>query len=108
MALGALFVLFIILTTVSILSITLLYTLKNEKLKNMFFYFLCGWSIIITSLNITALPSNYLVSRLIASIFGLLAVISIIIKIKKPHKKSLSYLLASASALLGLVDLFFF
>ncbi|WP_301655403.1 hypothetical protein [Terrisporobacter mayombei] len=42
MALGALFVLFIILTTVSLLSITLLYTLKNEKLKNMFFYFLCG------------------------------------------------------------------
>ena len=39
MALGALFVLFIILTTVSLLSITLLYTLKNEKLKNMFFTF---------------------------------------------------------------------
>lgn len=87
MALGALFVLFIILTAVSLLSITLLYTLKNEKLKNIVFYFLCVWSIIITILNITGLPSNYLVSRLIASIFGLLSVISIIIKIKKLIRK---------------------
>lgn len=108
MALGYLSILFMVLVVVTLLSITLIYTLKDKKLKDGVFFFLCIWSLLIAVINFTGLPTNYLIQRLIACLIGLLAIVAIGVKIKIPNKANLSYLLASASALLGLLDIFFF
>ncbi|MGL5313245.1 MAG: hypothetical protein ACRC92_08350 [Peptostreptococcaceae bacterium] len=107
MALGYLFILFAAMTVISIILVGSLYLIKNEKYKNVLFYILAIWSMTVTFLNVTSLPSNYILQRIIGSILGLLAVIAIFIKIKKPEKSKLAYFLVSASTILGLLDLFY-
>lgn len=107
MALGYLFILFIVFAVVSLLSITLLYVLKKENLKTFVFYFLCIWSIYLAYVNFTSFPTNFIASRLISCLFGLLAIVAAIINITNKSKINLSYVLVSASTLLTLIDMFF-
>lgn len=107
MALGYLFILFIFITAVSIVGILLLYLLKNQRAKNIVFYFLAVWSMCIAFLDVTSLPSNYLMERLIALSFGVLSIIAIIFKIKKPEKPMVAYILVTASVLLTLMSIIF-
>ena len=60
MALGYLFILFIVFAVVSLLSTTLLYVLKKENLKTFVFYFLCVWSIYLAYVNFTSFPTNFI------------------------------------------------
>lgn len=108
MALGYLLILFIVLAVVSGLGVSLLYLIKNQKAKNIIFYFLGAWSMLIAFLNATGQPSNFLLEQIIAWAFGFLAIIAIIIKIRKPEKTTLIYSIMTASVLFGLADLFFF
>lgn len=108
MALAYLFILFIVMAVVSGLGLAFLYLFKNEKIKNGLFYFLAVWSMGITYMNVTSLPTNYLGEQLIAWAFGFLAVLALIIKIKKPEKTMFAHLLVTASILCGMTDLFFF
>lgn len=103
-----LLIMFITMAIVSALGVSMLYLSKNPKIKNALFYFLSVWALFITVINITGLPTNFIVDKLIALLFGCLSVVSVIIKIKQPDKLSLSYLLVSVSVLLGLLDLFLF
>lgn len=103
-----LLILFIVLAVGSGLGISLLYLLKNPKAKNALFYFLGVWSMLIAFLNATSLPSNYFLEQVIAWAIGFIAIIAILIKILKPSKVKIAYLLVSVSALAGLFDLFFF
>lgn len=103
-----LLILFVILAVGCGLGISLLYLLKTQKSKNIIFYFLGVWSMLIAFFNATGLPSNYIMSQLLAWGIGFIAVIAIIIKLKSPKNIKLAYLLVSLSALLGLIDLFFF
>ena len=83
MALGYLLILSVFILVLSILGISLLFFLKNSKLKNVVFYFLVIWSILIAYLNATSLPTNYIVQQIIAWLFGSISIIAIIIKVKK-------------------------
>lgn len=106
MALSYLLILFIIIGAVSGIGIISLYKIKNDKFKNIIFYFLAIWSIVISFINVTSLPSNYLIQQIIGCSFGILAILAVIINIKKPEKTSISYLLVTASILCSLVDLY--
>lgn len=108
MALGVLDILFVIMVIVSGLGIGFLYYSKEGKARNATFYFLTIWSIVVAYINLTSLPSNYLTERIIACVFGLIALLAIIIKTLKQNKKNIAYILVSLSTLLSLVDLFFF
>lgn len=107
MALGYLFILFIFITSVSIVGILLLYLLKNQRAKNIVFYFLAAWSMCIAFLDATSLPSNYLMERLTAWSFGVLSIIGIIFKIKKPKKPIIAYILVTVSVFLTLMSIIF-
>ena len=80
---------------------------KKENLKTFVFYFLCAWSIYLAYINFTSFPTNFIASRLISCLFGLLAIVAAIINITNKSKRNLSYLLVSASTLLTLIDMFF-
>ncbi|GAA0118220.1 hypothetical protein ACV3P7_00220 [Clostridium perfringens] len=83
MALVFLLVLSVFILVVGILGISLLFFLKNRKLKNVVFYFLVIWSMLIACLNATSLPTNYIGQQIIAWLFGSISIIAIIIKVKK-------------------------
>ena len=108
MALGVLLIIFIVMAVVSGLGLAFLYLVKNEKIKNGLFYFLTVWAMGIAVMNATGLPSNYIGQQLIAWAFGFLAVGAIIVKIKKPEKANLAYLLVTVAVLCGMAQLFFF
>lgn len=106
MALSYLLILFIIIGAVSGIGIISLYKTKNDKSKNIIFYFLAIWSIVISFINVTSLPSNHLIQQIIGCSFGILAIVAVIINIKKPEKTSISHLLVTVSILCSLVDLY--
>lgn len=107
MALGYLLILSIFILIVNILGISLLFLLKNQKLKNILFYFLIIWSILITYINTSSLPTNYLTQQIINWLFGLIPIIAIIVKIKRREKNNIPYILITLSILLGTFQLFF-
>ena len=107
MALGYLSVLYLFILVLSILGISLLFFLKNSKLKNVVFYFLVIWSIFITYINATSLPTNYLAQQIIAWLFGSISIIAIIIKVKKTGETNIPYILVTISVLLGIFMMFF-
>lgn len=108
MALGMLFITFIVMAIVSGLGIAFLYLIKNQKIKNGLFYFLVVWAMGITYMNVTRLPRNYIGGQLIAWTFGFLAVGSLIIKIMKPEKTAFAQILVTTSILCGMAHIFFF
>lgn len=103
-----LLILFIVLTVASVLSIIFLYSSKNPKTKNNLFYVLVALSMLITFLNVTSLPTNYVMQRIISLFLGLIAVIALILKLKIPQKTSIANFLVTASVLCGLIYLLFF
>ena len=107
MALGYLLILFIFILVVSILGISLLFLLKNQKIKDVLFYFLAIWSMLIAYLNATSLPTNYIGQQIIAWLFGSISIIAIIIKVKKTRETNIPYILVTVSVLLGIFTLFF-
>ncbi len=107
MALGYLLTLFIFILVVSVLGISLIFILKNQKIKNVLFYFLAIWSMFIAYLNATSLPTNYMVQQIIAWLFGFISIIAIIIKIKKTEETNIPYILVTISILLEIFMMFF-
>ncbi|WP_039278815.1 hypothetical protein [Clostridium botulinum] len=107
MALGYLLLLFIVMAGISIVGVTLLYTVKNETIKNILFYCLAVWSMGIACLSATSLPTNFLGQRLINWLLGFIPIIAIIFKVKNPQKSTISYIIVTVSTLLGMYSLFF-
>lgn len=107
MALGYLFILFVVLIGVSILGITLLYLSKNEKIKNIAFYFLAVWAILLAFLNATSLPTNYFTEKSIAWAVGIVSLIGVIFRLKNPKKTTIPNILVTASIIFGLYTLIF-
>lgn len=107
MALVFLLVLSVFILVVGILGISLLFFLKNRKLKNVVFYFLVIWSMLIACLNATSLPTNYIVQQIMAWLFGAISIIAIIIKVKKIGETNIPYILVTISVLLGIFMMFF-
>ncbi|BDU84980.1 hypothetical protein [Clostridium perfringens] len=107
MAFVFLLVLSVFILVVGILGISLLFFLKNRKLKNVVFYFLVIWSMLIACLNATGLPTNYIVQQIIAWLFGSISIIAIIIKVKKTGETNIPYILVTISVLLGIFMMFF-
>lgn len=107
MALGYLLIFFVFILVISILGISLLFFLKNRKIKNVLFYFLVVWSILIAYLNASSLPTNYLGQQIMAWLFGSISIIAIIINLKKTGETNIPYILVTISVFLGIFMMFF-
>ncbi len=100
MALGYLKILIIVLLVMSILGIILLFTNKNKTIKNILFYFLVVLSVFVTYINATSLPTNYTLQMIISLLPILISIIAVIIKIKKPEKMNIAYVILTVSVLI--------
>ena len=108
MALGYLFILFALITIISILGIVFLYYSKKEKTKNILFYSLNLWLVLISYINITSLPSNYLLQKAFVLLLGLSSITSIFIKVKSKNKAQIPYHIVSIATITSIIYLFFF
>lgn len=97
---------FVAIVVISVLGIFLLYRLKNYRSKNYIYYFLIVWSVLLVYINITSLPSNYILQRIVSGVFLVPSIISIFINFKNSDNKDISYKLVILSILLSLIDLF--
>lgn len=110
MALGLLMILFIGMSVISGLGILFLYLIKDAQRKKRAFYLLAVWGMIIAVISATSLPTNYLVSQLVAWGFGLLSVIGLLVhvKAKSQSQYNAAYLIVTISVVAGMIKLFMF
>ncbi len=108
MALGLYLILFMGLSVISILGILILFLTKNEGRKKGIFYFLAVWGMLIAVLSATSLPTNYLISQLIAWALGFLSIAGLVVHYKAKTKTRCytAYALVSASCVLGILYMF--
>ena len=107
MALGILFLSFVILVAISILGISFLLLAKNETVKKIMFYILSILSMGISIVGARSIPTNYILVKVITYIIGLLSVLAIIVHIKT-NKRTVAYALTIISLILGLLKLYGF
>lgn len=106
MALGWLFIVFLVMTGISIAGVAALFLMKNETVKKYVFIGLVIWGLVIAYLEFTALPVNFTVEKISAVAIGLLGVFGLGIKFMTGHEKAAN-LLVTLSVLLGMFQLFF-
>lgn len=105
MALGILLIMFIVIGVVCVVSIASLYLVKDPQKNTVIFVITAGLGILISYLNFTSLASNLVAPRIVAIVFGILAVIGLILKYK--HGDFAAKLFVTASVVLGIVQLYF-
>lgn len=109
MVLGFLLIMFIGMSTISILGLLLMYLLKNERAKTILFYCMSVWAMAIAVLGATSLPTNYTIQQIIAWGLGFLSVIALIVHMKATTKNlhTISYILVTVSIIGGILGIFF-
>ncbi|MGO4185164.1 hypothetical protein AB4Z17_28755 [Paenibacillus sp. TAF43_2] len=100
-----LLIMFIVIAFVCLISIALLYMVKDPPKNTIVFLFTAALGIFISFLNVTSFPSNLVMPRIIAVCFGMLAIIGVVLKYK--HSNTAAKLFITASVVLGIVQLFF-
>ena len=93
MALGWLMILTVTISLLSIVGIILMLTVKNEKYVNVVFVVNAIYSLILTYLHATSLPTNFHLHITIAYAFGLLTIIALILKFGlKKYEQAAKYI----------------
>ncbi|MCI5585806.1 MAG: hypothetical protein MR383_09755 [Lachnospiraceae bacterium] len=64
--LGALVILFVVMSVVSVIGILLMYLTKEEKVKKGIFYFLAVWGMMIAWINVKGIPPMWKAGKLSA------------------------------------------
>lgn len=105
MALGYMLIMFIVFIAVTCFAVLALILTKNKRNKNRIFYFIVFWGIFLAFINATSLPTNYIAQIILAWILGILSVIALVIKLKRPEKVGYAYFLGGLGAVLTLLDL---
>mgnify|MGYP004677721745 FL=1 len=106
MALGYLALMFVIMSVISIVGLVLLLIIKNEKANRAILYIMSAWGILIAVMNITALPINWIMWRVVAGVCGLIGLAGGIVRFTAKERKTVSALLAIVSVLAGMIMLF--
>lgn len=109
MALGALGVLFCLIIILSILSI-LTVTIKKGALLNKFWILILVvmYCLVLSYLNFTAVPTNFIISKVISVLFALCSIAALGLRSLKNNDFKLSQLLLIISILGNTIQLWFF
>lgn len=107
MALGYLVWMCIIMSVISVAGLVLLVTVKNDRANRVILYIMAVWGILIAYMNITALPSNWILWRIAAGVCGLVGLAGGIVRFAaNGSKKTAASLLAAFSVVAGMIMLF--
>lgn len=106
MALGILFILFVVMGLLGIISTVLLFLTKNKKTSDILMILMTAYSLIIAFLAATALPTNFVSKQIICWVISFIAVAGAGIHFGTKKQSVLSKLLVVVSVAGGLVNLF--
>ena len=108
MALGILLMMFVAMSTVSILGLSLLVLVKNGTAKRRIFYVLSVWGMFIGVFFSSSLPSNYIAQRCVVLCIGLLSAAGLLIhfRARRDSMRFAAYGLTAASVILGILKLY--
>ena len=108
MALGLLMILFIVMSVISVVGLSLLYLMKNPGARQVIFYIMAVWGMIIAVISATSLPTNYTLERLITWAIGFLSVAASVVHIRSEEDKArmAARLLVTISVAGGIIKLF--
>lgn len=106
--LGALVVTFFAMSIISIISLVLLYLLKNEKVKKGLLYFLSVWGVIIAYCGVLSTPPYMFSEILITLAIGGMAIGALLVQLlsKKENKFKIARILVTVSVVAGMIDCF--
>lgn len=109
MALGFLMIMFVAMSVISIGGVILLFLLRNEKVKKGIYYFMTAWAMFVAICSATGMPVNYVMQQVIAWGIGFLSVAGLLVYLKgrTDTAKIVAYALAAASAIGGVLYMFF-
>lgn len=101
-------IIYMFLLLVSVLGIGLLFFVKNPKYSKISCIGVGLWSIIISFIHLSSLPSNYVMERLIAICFGVLGLIGLllVLLVNKDRSIFIGKIVIAISVLLNLISLF--
>ena len=106
--LGALVITFMVMSLVSVVGVTLMYLVKNEKVKKGFFYFLAIWGMVIAVCNVMGTPSMWTGAIVFGWALGGLSVVALLIQLaaKNANRFKLTRILVTVSVVAGMIDCF--
>ena len=109
MELETMSLIFIGMTVVSIVGITILLLAKSQLVKNIYFYLMAIWGIGIVFNGVTLEPANSILQKIIFWVLGFLVVIGILIKFTARFEKAelVANIFVISSVIVGLTNLFF-
>ena len=105
MAIGILGILFYTVSILGFGGLILLYIIKNEKVKNILFYFLSILGIIVSFEGFISAPANDIVGKIILAIVGILPILAIIVKNKMKLDK-IAYILVTITVIVSILKTF--
>ena len=88
MALGLLMVMFVVMSAISVIGLSLMYLAKNSRKQRILFYVMAAWGMLIGAYSATSLPVNYTLERLITWGIGFLSVAGILVYIRSEEEKA--------------------
>ncbi len=106
MALTILLIFYIILFVIAFVCVTLLWVAKKERSCLAIIWISAVFSVLVAYTSASALPSNYVMQRLIAWSFGGVSGVSLLFYYR--HQINVAKSLMSLSIALGIIQLFFF
>ena len=74
MALGIYMILFVGMSVITVVGLSLLYLMKSHGARQVIFYIMAVWGMFIAAISATGLPTNYTLERLITWAIGFLSV----------------------------------
>lgn len=107
-ALGAILILFIGISLITVITLLLNIVIKDEGRQKLVFYFTAAWSMVIAWLNAGAQPSNFIAQQVTAWAIGGVAAAALIYQLYSRTSASLKFarITACTSMVAGAVYLY--
>ena len=107
MALGFLMILYVSILLLAIIGIILMLTIKKEKYVNIVFVMNAVFSLILTYLHATSLPTNFYLEITVAYAFGVLTIVALVLKFGLKKYEQLAKYLVLLSIIGGVYGMLF-
>lgn len=106
MALGLLFLLFVVMMIIALLGTTLLFLTKNKNINDVILVTMTAYSLVIAYLGAMGQPSNFVAQQLLCWGIGLVAVVGTGLRFALKKQLLISKVLVILSILSGLFSTF--
>ena len=108
MVIGIILIMFVTISVISILGLLVMFLSKNPRVKKGICYAMAIWGMVLAVLAATSLPQNFIAGQMVAWGAGGLGAAGLLLQVvaKTSNQRMASYLLVTASIIVGILKLF--